>query len=73
MDGCSRRAKRAEDLAFTQAWHTVAFDKMKHGDFKGWLNRYLDPPAKAQTPDQMLAAMMAFQARGANMSIKKVH
>jgi hypothetical protein len=72
MEGAARRQKREFDLAITQAWHAVAFDRTKR--LKG-LADYLvvKPKYKAQTPEAMFAALMQMQAGGAPLSIREIN
>jgi hypothetical protein len=72
MEGASRRHKRDFDLAITQAWHAVAFDRAKR---LKKLSDYLGDakPKRAQTPDEMLAVLMSMKGAGAPMNIRKVN
>jgi hypothetical protein len=70
MEGAARRAKRKSDATIALAWHIEAFARQK--TLKP-LRELLDVKPKAQTPDEMLAAMLTMQARGTPMNIKKLH
>lgn len=70
MEGCSRAAKRRSDAMLSQAWHTEAFARQKQ--LKP-LDQLLRSPAKAQTPDEMLAQLHGFAMRGAPMNFKQVN
>jgi hypothetical protein len=70
MEGRARAAKRRSDAMLAHAWHVEAFARQKK--LKP-LREMIDEKPKAQTPDEMLSALMGFRARGANMSIKKLH
>lgn len=73
MEGCARAAKRKADLAMSQAWHTVAFDRMKHHDFKNALSKLLRGPVKQQTPDEMLEVLRSISGRGVPMNFKQIN
>jgi hypothetical protein len=73
MEGSARAAKRRHDLAIVQAWHGEAFARAKL--LKG-LAHYLGTkpkPTRAQTPDEMFAALQMMHAGGAPLSIRQIN
>jgi hypothetical protein len=70
MEGAANRHKREFELAITQAWHGEAFARTKL--LKG-LGDYLKRPKKAQTPDQMLAALKMYADGGAPLNIRTLN
>jgi hypothetical protein len=72
MEGAARRQKREFDLAIIQAWHTEAFARAKR---LKKLSEYLadKPKRRAQTPDEMFAALQQLKAAGAPMNIRQIN
>jgi hypothetical protein len=72
MEGAARRQKREFELAIIGAWHTEAFARAKR--LKN-LSEYLadKPTRKAQTPDEMFAALQQLKAAGAPMNIRQIN
>jgi hypothetical protein len=72
MDGAARRQKREFDLMVSGAWHAEAFARTKQlkqlSDYTG-----TKPVRKAQTPDEMLAALQMMKAGGAPLSIRELN
>lgn len=70
MEGVRKRLQRERDDRIALAWETAAFTRTER--LKP-LKQYLgNGPAKRQAPSEMLAALRAFQAAGANMTIRRV-
>lgn len=69
MEGAALAAERRADLALFQAWHGEAFAREKR--LKS-LSKYTVRKPQKQGPEELLAAMREFQARGAKMTIRRV-
>jgi hypothetical protein len=70
MEGAARRQKREFELAIIGAWHTEAFARAKH---LKKLSEYLADKPRAQTPDEMFAALQQMKAAGAPMNIRQIN
>jgi hypothetical protein len=72
MDGAARRQKWEFDLMVSGAWHAEAFARTKQlkqlSDYTG-----TKPVRKAQTPDEMLAALQMMKAGGAPLNIRELN
>ena len=76
MEGAAHAAKRAFDRDIALAWHTAAFGAAAQSGKLKNLSTYQNPPKivkAAQSPNEMLEAMRAFQDMGAPMVIKQVN
>lgn len=73
MRGIRKRLEIESEARIAQAWHTGAFTGMTQskGGLKP-LKNYIRKPIRAQKPNDMLAALKAHQAAGANMTIRKI-
>jgi nitrate reductase assembly molybdenum cofactor insertion protein NarJ len=71
MEGRAHAAKQQFDIAVAGAWHAEAFARTKR--LKP-LSKYLaHDDSRGQDGAQMLAALREMNARGAPMTIRKVH
>lgn len=77
MEGAALRHKRELDMLIAGAWHTAIFGLNGYaGKLRGKnLSDYLNSakPKKAQTPDEMFAALLMTQAGGAPLNIRKLN
>ena len=70
MEGRARAAKRKQEAALSQAWHTEAFARTKK---LPRLSDLFGEKTKAQTPEEILAVFRQFHSGGAPMNIKKLN
>lgn len=71
MQGVRKRLKSEADSRTAQAWQAGAFSGLAANGKLKPLKTYLSG-TKAQTPQAMLAAMLAHQSGGAKMTIRKI-
>lgn len=71
MQGVRKRLKHEADAGLANAWQGGAFTGAAMGGKLKPLNHYLSTPGRAQRPRDMLAALLAHQAAGAKMTIRK--
>lgn len=72
MQGVRKRLESESQDQTRLAWETAAFVAAAQSGKLKPLKHYLRRPGKAQTPQEMLAAIKAIQASGANMTIRKI-
>jgi hypothetical protein len=72
MRGIRKRAEQELQASTRLAWETGAFSASASAGKLKPLAHYLKPATRAQTPKTMLAALMAYQAAGAKMTIRKI-
>lgn len=74
MEGAALAAKRQHEGELVLAWHTAAFGAAAQAGKLKRLTHYLPKkPQREQTPEEMLAVLREFKARGANMNIRRVN
>lgn len=72
MEGAAIAAKRAQDLAYWQAWHTIALqDYTKAHDFKTALKRQLGSTGRPNQTAEALAFFHGLRAKGVPVKIYK--
>ena len=72
MRAVRKRLEAESETRLAQAWTIAALSgAAQNGKLKP-LKHYLRKQTKAQTPKEMLAAMQAYQAGGAKMTIRKI-
>lgn len=72
MKAVRRRLENEADQRLATSWTTAALSgSAQNGKLKP-LKHYLRKPTKAQTPRDMLAALMAHKNNGVNMTIRKI-
>jgi hypothetical protein len=73
MQAVRKRRQAQQNAAIRQAWETAAFTAMtqSRSGLKP-LRHYLSTAPRSQTPEDMLAVMREFQARGAKMTFTRV-
>ncbi len=72
MKGVRKRLEQQNHAATKQAWETGAFSAAGAAGKLKPLAPYTKSPRRPQTPKAMLAALMAYQAAGAKMNIRKL-
>lgn len=73
MDGVTRAASRKYDHAIFVAWHVAAFGNAAQAGKLKPLSKYLGIKPKAQTPEEMLAALQVLKEAGAPMDIREIN
>lgn len=72
MRGVRKRMEREADAQVALAWSMAAMSAAAQNNKLKPLKHYLQKRSKPQTAKEMLAVFRAFQANGANMTIRKV-
>lgn len=72
MQGVRKRLDREARDRTIQAWETGAFAASGAAGKLKPLKHYLPTKTSAQAPRDMLAAMLAYQANGAKMTVRKI-
>ena len=69
MTGVRKRLEREVENQIALAWQTGAFAATAQAGKLKPLRHYLRKPGQKQSPDEMMAVLREFQARGASMKI----
>lgn len=72
MEGVRKRLQAEFDARIRQAWETGLFTGAAQAGKLKPLKTYLPSPNRAQSGSEMLAAMRAFEAKGAKMTFRKI-
>lgn len=72
MQGVRKRLEREAELYISTAWHIGVFAAAAQAGKIKPLRHYLRKPGVAQKPNEMIAALREFQARGAKMKITRI-
>lgn len=72
MRGVRKRLENEADIRIAQSWTAAAFNgAAQNGKLKP-LKHYLCKKAVVQSPNEMLAALLAHQSSGAKMTIREI-
>lgn len=69
MKGVRKRLEREAEDAITTAYNTAALAATAQAGKLKPLRHYLRKPGQKQSPDEMMAILRMFEARGAGMKI----
>lgn len=72
MRGVRKRRESEADRLTAQAWQAGAFSGLAQAGKLKPMKHYLGRTDKAQRPKEMLAALLAYQANGAKMTIRRI-